>query len=220
MKKNIGCLPVIIALVVVPIVFSKLGIGQTKDIIIGCVIFSVFYIYHLLRKGKLDKYISAVAVLLDIDEEEVNKSFENTLAEVRFEGYCKSADNGKADAQLNLGLCFYSGKGVAQDQTQAVYWFRKAAEQGIAEAQNNLGFCLDNGNGITQDQTQAVHWYLKAAKQGCAEAQYNLGHSYANGGGVIKDQSKAIHWYSRAAAQGYVAAQLILENRKDMQLLD
>lgn len=39
------------------------------------------------------------------------------------------AENGDKVAQYNLGLCYYSGGGVAQDYTQAIYWFSKAAEQ-------------------------------------------------------------------------------------------
>ncbi|MDE5815760.1 MAG: sel1 repeat family protein, partial [Alistipes sp.] len=50
--------------------------------------------------------------------------------------YRKAAEQDVADAQYNLGGCFYEGKGVTKDYTQAVYWYRKAAEQGDAAAQN------------------------------------------------------------------------------------
>ena len=33
---------------------------------------------------------------------------------------------------------YNSGKGVPQDYTQSVYWYRKAAEQGLAGAKENL----------------------------------------------------------------------------------
>jgi uncharacterized protein len=40
---------------------------------------------------------------------------------------------------LDLGWMYADGRGVTQDDGQAVSWFRKAAEQGDAVAQNNLG---------------------------------------------------------------------------------
>ncbi len=45
-----------------------------------------------------------------------------------------AAEQGDAQAQLNLGVCYWNGNGVAKDYAEAVKWFRKAAEQGINEA--------------------------------------------------------------------------------------
>ena len=78
----------------------------------------------------------------------------------------RSAEQGYADAQFNLGLAYYRGEGVSQDYTQAVSWYRKAAEQGVAAAQYNLGVCYYKGEGVSQDYTQAVSWWCKAAEQG------------------------------------------------------
>ena len=46
---------------------------------------------------------------------------------------------GEAQAQYAIGLRYASGRGVPQDDAEAVTWYRKAAEQGHADAQNNLG---------------------------------------------------------------------------------
>ena len=46
----------------------------------------------------------------------------------------KAAEQGHAQAQFNLGVCYALGNGVPQSYTEAVKWFRKAAEQGQAEA--------------------------------------------------------------------------------------
>ena len=88
--------------------------------------------------------------------------------------YREAAEQGDAEAQCNLGLCYYNGWGVKQDYTQAVYWYRKAAEQGNAKAQFNLGLCYATGQGVEQDYTQAAHWYRKAAEQGMPGAQSKL----------------------------------------------
>ena len=50
--------------------------------------------------------------------------------------YRQAADNvwpadENAAAQLNLGHCYWNGKGVPQNYAEAVKWFRKAAEQGL-----------------------------------------------------------------------------------------
>ncbi|MCD7959462.1 MAG: sel1 repeat family protein [Ruminococcus sp.] len=79
-----------------------------------------------------------------------------------------------ANAQINLGVCYFCGHGVTQDYTKAVKWFRKAAEQGLAVAQNNLGWCYEHGEGVTQDYVKAKEWYRKAADQGNAKAKNNL----------------------------------------------
>src|ERR1700686_3891628 len=50
------------------------------------------------------------------------------------------AEQGDAMAQSRLGLMYQDGRGVPQDDRQAVEWFRKAAEQGRANAQYSLGY--------------------------------------------------------------------------------
>ena len=41
-------------------------------------------------------------------------------------------------ATYRLGLMYERGKGVAQDATQALQWFRQAADQGLAAAKKAL----------------------------------------------------------------------------------
>jgi TPR repeat protein len=50
----------------------------------------------------------------------------------------KAAEQGHTDAQNNLGGMYAEGRGVPQDDAEAVRWFRKAAEQGHTDAQKNL----------------------------------------------------------------------------------
>ena len=67
----------------------------------------------------------------------------------------ESREQGLANAQYNLGQCYYYGTGVLQDYKQAVYWYTKAAEQGYARAQYSLGVCNSNGDGVLEDDKQA-----------------------------------------------------------------
>ncbi len=49
------------------------------------------------------------------------------------------ANAGDADAQFSLGVMYDVGRGVPQDDVEAVVWYRQAAEQGHASAQHSLG---------------------------------------------------------------------------------
>lgn len=41
----------------------------------------------------------------------------------------EKAESGDAEAQHELGLCFYNGLGTSKNYTEALKWYRKAAEQ-------------------------------------------------------------------------------------------
>ena len=120
------------------------------------------------------------------------------------------AEKGEAEGQLNLGICYTKGEGVAKDDVEAVAWFRKAAAQGFAPAQTILGHRYFGGEGVPKDQALAVTWYRKAAEQGNASAQMSLGECYGGGKGVEKDFVQAVKWYRKASEQGYVLAQYYL----------
>lgn len=55
-----------------------------------------------------------------------------------FERYRIGAEQGAADAQRELGDCYYDGYGVKRDIVEAEKWYRKAAEQGDLSAQMEL----------------------------------------------------------------------------------
>ena len=74
------------------------------------------------------------------------------------------AEQGDAVAQNNLGLMYANGRGVPEDDAEAVRWFRMAAEQGNPDAQNDLGIMYTNGRGVPEDDAKAVRWYRLAAE--------------------------------------------------------
>ena len=122
--------------------------------------------------------------------------------------YREAAEQGHADAQYHLGICYYWGHGVDASETEAVKWYRKAAEQGHADAQYRLGFCYEYGRGVDESKTEAVKWYRKAAEQGHADAQYRLGFCYEYGRGVDESKTEAVKWYRKAAEQGDLMAKI------------
>lgn len=113
-----------------------------------------------------------------------------------------AATQGDAQAQFALGNRYYLGRGVGQDDRQAMAWYRQAAAQGFPPAENQLGYMFENGQGVLQDIHRARDWYNRAAKQGDARAEYNLGEMYEHGRGVGRDYRRALDLYFRAAEQG------------------
>ena len=67
------------------------------------------------------------------------------------------------------------GRGVRQDDTEAVKWFRQAAEKRLTQAQYNLGIMYYSGRGVRQDRTLAQEWFGKACQnryqKGCDNYQ-------------------------------------------------
>ena len=78
------------------------------------------------------------------------------------------------DLQFEIGWSFHCGILVAQNDAQAVAWFRETAEQGNTDAQYNLGLMYENGRGVAQDQPQAAAGYRRAAWRDNADAQCKL----------------------------------------------
>ena len=162
----------------------------------------------LYHKGK------ALSDKFDIEDSECDgiemRTARKNLSEAA-NWFRKSADQGFANAEYILGLCYECGDGIDKNMTEAVKWYRKAAEQGIAEAQRKLGDgYYEGGNGLERNYSAAVRWYRKAAEQGISDAamQVNLGDCFYYGGnGIEKDCAEAVKWYLKAANQGNARAQ-------------
>lgn len=112
------------------------------------------------------------------------------------------AELGHADAQHNLGFMYDLGKGVPENNAEAVKWYSKAAEQDHPEAQWNLGVMFADGEGVPENEVEAVRWFRRAAEQGYTAAQTSLGFMYAIGKGLPQDDVQAHAWFNIAAAQG------------------
>ena len=86
-----------------------------------------------------------------------------------------AAEDELAEAQFQLGLMYFEGSGVAENETTAAQWFKKAAIQDLAVAQRYLGFQYYHGMGVSIDYDAAAEWMRKAATQGDDIAQMFLG---------------------------------------------
>ena len=133
------------------------------------------------------------------------------------EQYIKKAEQGDAQAQYYLGICYANGKGVQKDDKKAFEWTQKAAEQGNAKAQTNLGVLYYQGDGVKQNIDKADEWFNKAIKQGDKIARDNAQKMYfyyvyecAGTTDITGDENNAaryIKYLAIAAERGYAEAQ-------------
>jgi uncharacterized protein len=124
--------------------------------------------------------------------------------------FTDAANDGYADAQYLLGVCYKDGLGVAKNEAETIKWWRKAAAQGHSQAQFGMGWQYRSGEGIAKDLSEAEKWFRLSAEQGNSHAQFSLGLAYHGGDGVSQDINEAIKWYRKAAEQGNKEAQAAL----------
>ncbi|MHB8523031.1 MAG: tetratricopeptide repeat protein [Limisphaerales bacterium] len=120
-----------------------------------------------------------------------------------------AAELGDPEAQAQIGIDLYQGKGVSKDDAQAVEWLRKAAKQGVVVAQDLLATVLVTQDRASQaERKEAMEWFRTAAEQGEACPEYLLGVAYNSG--KPKDPALAVDWFRRAADQGLPVAEVAL----------
>jgi TPR repeat protein len=110
-------------------------------------------------------------------------SAETFKKEHDFAALKKKAEAGDPKAQVQLGLAYASGDGVAEDDAESVKWFRLAAERGNAAGEYSLGEMYLTGRGVSADLTKAMNWMRRAAEHGDARGEFNLAVMYSQGQG-------------------------------------
>jgi len=124
------------------------------------------------------------------------------------------AERGDPKAQVQLGVMYFHGQGVREDDAQAFAWFERAAQLGDAVAQYHLGNMYAFGHGVPREvpdpDRMAARWYFEAAQQDNADAQYALGILFISGKGVVQSPDEAAKWFRRAANNGHADAQRFL----------
>jgi TPR repeat protein len=103
----------------------------------------------------------------------------------------EAAEAGSADAQAWLGYLL----DFAEDNTEAVRWYRAAAEQGSKEGLAGLADMYAKGEGVEKDLHEARLLYEEAADAGHGRAARVLAYAYEEGGlDVEPDAGRAAYW--------------------------
>ena len=66
------------------------------------------------------------------------------------------AAKGDAQAQYNIGVIYYEGRGGIQDSKEALKWYKLSAAQGNASAQNHLDLMYENGQRVTHEPAKGT----------------------------------------------------------------
>ena len=98
--------------------------------------------------------------------------------------------NDVSRAQLELGICYHAGMGVASNHVEAVKWYRKAADRGYPVAQFCLGACYHHGVGVEKDIDEALKWYRKAVSGGYKDAQQSIDKIFRERAGAVSQREK------------------------------
>jgi uncharacterized protein len=132
---------------------------------------------------------------------------ESTTQQLLFEGVGK----GDASSQIELGLRYANGTGVAKDPDRAFRLFEAAARQNNAVGKFFLGSAYSNGMGVDVNETQAVLIWEEAARLGHPMSQYWLGFMIAHGrGGIQANWCAAAPLFKAAAERDHPDAAFML----------
>ena len=82
-----------------------------------------------------------------------------------FKWYKKSANQGYAESQYEVGAMYHYGEGISKKYSEAIRWYTKAALQNQVDAQYELGQMYTNGQGVPVNYKKAIRWYSLAAEQ-------------------------------------------------------
>ncbi len=124
----------------------------------------------------------------------------------------KAADGGDVNAQMDLSMMYYYGKGVSQDAKAAIKYYEMAAAQCPkcpAGFEGIFGIHYMR-KGKPDDVKRAITLFEDGAQRGDARCQAAMGYNYEKGLGVKKNLEKAAFWNMKSAAQGFAIGEFNL----------
>jgi hypothetical protein len=128
----------------------------------------------------------------------------------------KSANAGFVPAMIELGLWYYSGRGVPLDETRAIALWREAENRGSGEATLRLAVTNVRGDTTREELEHAVAVLREASQKGAVLADVALGYCYEQGIVVVKSSSEAAELYRSAWRRGSQDAHRALRRMHDV----
>lgn len=110
-----------------------------------------------------------------------------------------AADNGNAEALLNLGSIYLNGKRVKKDINKAIDYYNKSMEGGSYESAYKLGLLYKEGKEVERDLDKAIEYFNRVYLPGHNSSQledfslFQLANIYIE----RKEYQKAIDCYKR-----------------------
>lgn len=143
-----------------------------------------------------------------------------TISQEELEQLMREAEQGDAEAQYTLAICYLNGYGVEKDLEKHIYWLRLSAEQGWSHAIYRMCLNYARGIGVEKDVEKAKYWYFKGEKY----TEEVLREKAENGDiksqgimarlcGILQDDEGELYWIKRTADQGDFYAIYLLSDR-------
>lgn len=111
---------------------------------------------------------------------------------------------------IELGKCYYNGRGVIKSVNKARYWWGVGTDAGEIECLYHLGNSYIKNPPYNIDK--AIYYYQIGADKGNANCQYELGLCYRSGFRGKKNLTKSLFWLDKAANNGQGDAAQLLGN--------
>ncbi|MBQ8870892.1 MAG: sel1 repeat family protein [Alphaproteobacteria bacterium] len=167
-----------------------------------------FLNFSFIKKHNSTKDIDDIDSLVNSNEE---TSQTTPKKETPIEKMTRLANEGRLEAQLNLGYMYLYGQdGVQTDYKKAFQFYEMAANQNNAIALNNLGSLYFNGIGTEINYQKAAELFFKAAEQGSDDAAVNLAFIYLSSENTDGQHEEAIRLFKDAANSGNNTAKFML----------
>jgi TPR repeat protein len=155
---------------------------------------------RLLKAGLIR--VGLVAVLLPLfvsSAMAVSPEREQELLGIWLEIRQIAAAKGDREAQYDLGVAYWFGRGAALDPAASYHWFKLASDQEHTGAHLYLGYFYHLGEYIPKNLERSRHHYKEAARLGDQGARVRVAQSYLGGGdGFPRDPAEAHFWFSLA----------------------
>ena len=111
--------------------------------------------------------------------------------------YTEAAELGSLDAHYDLGILYYTGKGVEEDKPRGIHHWQQAAMKGDVTSRYNLGAAeQDNGN----PQLALQHWMI-SAKMGYGDSLHNVKEMFKVGQATKAQYAEALLGYRDAVEE-------------------
>jgi len=114
-----------------------------------------------------------------------------------FELWSEAADLGSLKASSKLGMAYYYGKGVAEDEAKGIRYLESAAMQGSVESRYCLG-CVEEENGNVD---RAVRHFLISAKLGLKQSLDKIKDLFSDGHATRAQYAEGLQGYQDAVEE-------------------
>lgn len=120
----------------------------------------------------------------------------------------KAAEMGSAQGAMLAGSCYYDGRGVVKNASQAAAYFNRAYELGNTRVLKALAHIYAHGEGVPADAEKAMRFAQAAVKENIPHALSSLAIMYAKGVGTTIDFARAKELMQQAIDQAPQEGQL------------